>query len=259
MGYSRPGGAVEKSKIEWTDSTWNPTTGCSKVSNGCDHCYAEAMALRLKALGTRRYVHGFDLTIHEDLFELPLRWKKPRNIFVNSMSDLFHEDVPFPILQRIFETMNRAHWHNFQILTKRSMGLVKYADRLTWTPNIWIGVTVESDRYLHRLRALQSVPAVVRFVSFEPLLTSIPSNTDLSFIDWAIVGGESGTGARPMDPEWVAGVHGICQRDNVAFFFKQWGGFHKNAGGRLLDGREWDEMPTLKLGRLRSPAGKSVL
>jgi protein gp37 len=157
-------GAVEKSKIEWTDSTWNPTTGCSKVSNGCDHCYAEAMALRLKALGTRRYVHGFDLTIQEDLFELPLRWKKPRNIFVNSMSDLFHEDVPFPILQRIFGTMNEAHWHNFQILTKRSTELVKYADELTWTPNTWIGVTVESDRYLHRLRALQSMPAVVRNV-----------------------------------------------------------------------------------------------
>lgn len=165
------------------------------------------------------------------------------------MSDLFHEDIPFPVLQRVFETMNKAHWHNFQILTKRSMELLKLAGDLIWTPNIWMGVTIESDRYLHRLRALHSVPAAVRFVSFEPLLSAIPADTDLREIDWVIVGGESGPGARPMNPEWVEGLLGICQRDKVAFFFKQWGGFHKNAGGRLLGGRTWNEMPTAKVER----------
>jgi protein gp37 len=240
---------MDKSKIEWTDSTWNPVTGCDKVSNGCENCYAEVMAARLKAMGSPRYRNGFGLTIHEDLFELPLKWKTPRNIFVNSMSDLFHEEISLDVLKAIFKTMNRAHWHNFQILTKRSFELVKFAPEFEWTPNIWMGVTIESDRYIHRLRALQSVPAAVRFVSFEPLLTTIPEDTDLTGIDWAIVGGESGPGARPMQQEWAIGIQDLCRRDNVAFFFKQWGGVNKKAAGRVLNGQTWDAMPTAKLDR----------
>jgi len=241
---------MDKSRIEWTDSTWNPITGCDKVSNGCDHCYAETMALRLRAMGSTRYANGFGMTIHEDLFELPLQWKRPRNIFVNSMSDLFHEEVPLDVLKRIFDTMNKAYWHNFQILTKRAMELLKYAPELNWTPNIWMGVTIESDRYLHRLRALQSVPATVRFVSFEPLLSGIPADTDLTGIDWAIVGGESGPSARPMEESWALGIQDLCRRDNLAFFFKQWGGVNKKAAGRLLGGQTWDEMPEAKLDRV---------
>jgi protein gp37 len=241
---------LDKSKIEWTDSTWNPVTGCDKVSNGCDICYAEVMARRLKAMGSTRYANGFGLTIHEDLFDLPMSWKQPRNIFVNSMSDLFHEKVPLEVLKRIFETMNKAHWHNFQILTKRAFELVKFAPELNWTPNIWMGVTIESDRYLHRLRALQTVPAAVRFVSFEPLLSGIPEEVDLTEIDWAIVGGESGHGARPMDPDWVTGIQTLCERDSVAFFFKQWGGVNKKATGRVLNGQTWDAMPEAKTARI---------
>jgi len=208
------------------------------------------MARRLQAMGSPRYKNGFGLTIHEDLFDRPLEWKTPRNIFVNSMSDLFHESVSLEVLQRIFDTMNRAHWHNFQILTKRSSELIQYAPFLKWTPNIWMGVTIESDRYVHRIRALRYVPAAVRFISFEPLLSAIPEDTDLSGIDWAIVGGESGAGARPMDPTWVTGLQTLCDTQEVAFFFKQWGGFNKKASGRLLNGKTWDAMPIAKLERV---------
>jgi protein gp37 len=236
---------AQKSNIEWTESTWNPVTGCDRVSNGCDHCYAERMSARLQAMGSGRYRNGFDLTIHEDLFETPLRWKQPRVIFVNSMSDLFHESIPAPAVKKIFATMNKASWHTFQILTKRPMHAMTLLDDLSWTPNIWMGVSVESYRYTHRIEALRRIPAKVRFVSFEPLLSAIPPVTSLEDIHWAIVGGESGPGARPIDPKWVKGLRSLCRKHGTAFFFKQWGGVNKKAAGRILEGRTWDEMPTV--------------
>ncbi len=234
---------AQQTSIEWTESTWNPVTGCDRISHGCDHCYAERMALRLQAMGSRRYKDGFRLAIHEDLFDVPLRWREPRVIFVNSMSDLFHESVPAEVIKKIFHTMNQASWHTFQILTKRPFELVKLAEELNWTRNIWMGVTVESNRYVHRIEALRKVPAVVRFVSFEPLLSAISKTASLKGIHWAIVGGESGPGARPMDPKWVTGLRTLCRKHGTAFFFKQWGGLNKKATGRILDGRTWDEMP----------------
>lgn len=234
---------MKDSAIEWTDSTWNPVTGCDKVSNGCDHCYAERMAKRLQAMGVERYTQGFRLRVHHDLIELPLQWKKPRTIFVNSMSDLFHEEVSDEVIHRVFDTMNRAHWHNFQLLTKRPFRMVKLAGELSWSPNIWMGVTVESQRYVNRIDALKRVPAAIRFVSFEPLLSAISEDTDLSEIHWAIIGGESGPGARPMSEEWVLGLRSLCRRYDTAFFFKQWGGVNKKKTGRVLEGRTWDEMP----------------
>jgi protein gp37 len=203
------------------------------------------MALRLEAMGSSRYKNGFKLTVHEDLIDRPLRWREPRIIFVNSMSDLFHEDVPAEVIHRIFATMNQATWHTFQILTKRPMELLRYAESLTWTSNIWMGVTVESYRYTHRIGALRMVPASVRFVSFEPLLSGIPMDTSLEGIHWAIIGGESGPGARPMDKRWVKDLKRLCRKHGTAFFFKQWGGFNKKAAGRMLDGRTWDEMPKM--------------
>lgn len=236
---------AQRSSIEWTESTWNPITGCDRVSNGCDHCYAERLAFRLQAMGSRRYRNGFDLTIHEDLFDAPLRWKQPRVIFVNSMSDLFHEAIPSAAVTKIFATMNEASWHTFQILTKRPMHAMTLLDDLTWTPNIWMGVSVESYRYTHRIEALRKIPAKVRFVSFEPLLSAIPTETSLEHIHWAIIGGESGPGARPMRPEWAIELRELCRRHGTAFFFKQWGGVNKKAAGRTLEGRTWDEMPSL--------------
>lgn len=235
---------AEQSNIEWTDSTWNPVTGCDHVSNGCDHCYAETLAARLKAMGSKRYATGFDLAVHPEAFDDPLKWKKPRRIFVNSMSDMFHEKIPLDVIKRVFETMNRAYWHEFQVLTKRPIQLKRYAPELNWSANIWMGVTVESDRYLHRIDALRQVPAAVRFVSFEPLLSGIPESASLAGIDWAIVGGESGPGARPMETAWVHSIRNLCHRDGTAFFFKQWGGVNKKAAGRVLEGRTWDAMPT---------------
>lgn len=231
------------SSIEWTQATWNPTTGCDHVSNGCDHCYAERMARRLHAMGNARYRNGFRLTVHKDLFDLPLHWKEPRTIFVNSMSDLFHEHVPLDAIQRVFQTMNKADWHTFQVLTKRPMRLLQIAGALEWTPNIWMGVTVESYRYTHRIEALRATPARVKFVSFEPLLSGIPDDTSLEGIGWAIVGGESGPHARPMDREWVTSLRSLCRRYDTAFLFKQWGGFNKKKAGRTLDGTTYDEMP----------------
>jgi len=235
---------VKTSKIEWTDATWNPVTGCTPISRGCDHCYAARMAERLRAMGSSKYANGFDLTIHSELFDEPLRWTKPRRVFVCSMSDLFHEDVPVQVIQRVFETMNKANWHTFQVLTKRAERLAQCADLLTWSPNIWAGVTVESSRYVSRIDALGRAPAAIRFVSFEPLIDSVSENIgDLNGIDWAIVGGESGPGARPMNYQWVLSLKDVCDLSGTAFFFKQWGGVNKKKNGSLLLGRKWKAMP----------------
>lgn len=230
------------SKIEWTESSWNPVTGCTKVSPGCLHCYAERMALRLQAMGNRNYLNGFQVTTHEAALGIPERWRTPRMIFVNSMSDLFHEDIPDDFIQRVFAVMNRVDRHVFQVLTKRSERLVEISPRLTWTKNIWAGVTVENSDYLNRLEDLKKVPSSVRFVSFEPLLGSI-EKADLIGIDWVIVGGESGPGARPMKKEWATLLRSDCLSQNIPFFFKQWGGVNKKKAGRELDGQIWDQIP----------------
>jgi protein gp37 len=233
---------AQLSSIEWTDATWNPVTGCTKVSPGCKHCYAERMALRLHAMGQTNYRNGFALTLQPQLLEAPLRWRTPRTIFVNSMSDLFHRSVPAAYIEAVFHVMHRAHWHRFQVLTKRSERLAQLGRRLSWAPNIWMGVSVESERYRHRIDHLRETAASVRFLSLEPLLGPL-SDLDLSGIDWVIVGGESGAGARPMHPGWVTDLRDQCCRSGVRFFFKQWGGVHKKKNGRLLDGVTWDEMP----------------
>jgi protein gp37 len=237
---------AQGSAIEWTESTWNPVTGCTKISAGCKHCYAERMAKRLQAMGTPQYANGFKLTPQPEMLELPLRWKKPRTIFVNSMSDLFHKDLPVEYIQRVFEMMNRCPQHTFQILTKRPEIAAAHAARLTWTPNIWMGTSVENALVVHRIGSLREIPARVRFLSLEPLIGPLP-RLSLAGIDWVIVGGESGPGARPMDAEWVRQIRTQCQAAGVAFFFKQWGGVQKKAAGRELDGRTWDEMPNLNV------------
>ena len=233
---------ANRSSIEWTDSTWNPVTGCTKVSPGCKHCYAERMAKRLKAMGHPNYANGFKPTVHEHLLEQPLRWKKPQMIFVNSMSDLFHEDVPSDFIQKIFNVMHQAHWHTFQILTKRSQRLLEMSQRLEWPVNVWMGVSVENDDYVFRVDHLRQTGAHVKFLSLEPLLGPLP-DLDLRGIDWVIAGGESGPGARPMKEEWVIEIRDQCQAGNVPFFFKQWGGVRKKRNGRILQGRTWDEFP----------------
>jgi protein gp37 len=230
------------SKIEWTDQSWNCITGCTRYSAGCINCYAARMALRLKAMGQEKYANGFDLTIHEDTLEQPLGWKKPRRIFVNSMSDTFHEDVPVDFICRMFHVMNRAHWHQFQVLTKRSERLFELSSRLHWGENIWMGVTVEHANYLNRIDDLRATDAKIKFLSLEPLLSPMPE-PNLDGIDWVIVGGESGPGARPMNEDWVIDIRNQCIEKGVAFFFKQWGGVNKKKAGRMLDGRTWDEYP----------------
>lgn len=230
------------SSIEWTEATWNPVTGCSKISPGCRHCYAERMAKRLKAMGATRYADGFSLRTHDDLLELPLKWRRPRLIFVNSMSDLFHKDVPLDFIQRAFDVMGRARQHTFQVLTKRADRVAEFAAALPWPDNVWMGVSVESSAYTSRVLELVKVPAATRFLSVEPLLGPIPE-LPLAGIHWVIVGGESGPGARAMPAEWVTDIRDQCQRAKVAFFFKQWGGVNKKATGRTLDGRTWDELP----------------
>jgi protein gp37 len=230
------------SAIEWTDATWNPVTGCAKVSPGCTHCYAERLAGRLQAMGNPRYRRGFALTLHEDQLDLPLRWKQPRRIFVNSMSDLFHAEVPADFIARTFAVMARAPWHTFQVLTKRAVRLAELAPHLPWPSNVWQGVSVENARYTARAAALATVPAAVRFLSVEPLLGPIP-HLPLDGIDWVIVGGESGPGHRPLEPAWVRAIRDQCAAAGVAFFFKQWGGRTPKSGGRLLDGREWSDYP----------------
>ena len=231
-----------KSSIEWTESTWNPLTGCTKISPGCQHCYAERMALRLQAMGQPNYANGFKLTLHEQALDLPLHWKKPQTIFVNSMSDLFHKDVPVEFIQRVFDVMARAHWHRFQVLTKRSDRLAELSSQLAWAPNIWMGVSVENQKYTYRIDHLRQTGAHIKFLSLEPLLGPL-KNLNLSGINWAIVGGESGPGARPMDRSWVTEIRDQCKTANVPFFFKQWGGVNKKRAGRELDGQTWDEMP----------------
>jgi protein gp37 len=230
------------SSIEWTESTWNPITGCTKISSGCTNCYAERMALRLKAMGNLNYSNGFNLTLHENALELPLKWKKPQTIFVNSMSDLFHQDVPEEFILRVFNIMGQANWHNYQILTKRAERLEEIGARLPWRPNIWMGVTVEAQDYTYRIQHLQNTAASIKFLSIEPLLTPI-KNLSLDNIDWVIVGGESGPKARPMQKSWVVDIRNQCQESEVPFFFKQWGGVNKKKAGRELNGRTWDEMP----------------
>ncbi len=234
------------SAIEWTEATWNPLTGCTKISPGCKNCYAERLALRLQAMGQANYANGFKLTLHEQAIDLPLRWKKPRTIFVNSMSDLFHKDVPTSFIRRAFEVMRKAHWHQFQVLTKRSERLLELTLELAWAPNIWMGVSVENQDYVFRIDHLRRTSAFVKFLSLEPLLGPLPG-LDLKGIDWVIVGGESGPGARPIKPEWVKDIRDQCHKSRVAFFFKQWGGVRKSRTGRELDGRTWDEMPVIEL------------
>jgi protein gp37 len=230
------------SAIEWTESTWNSLTGCTKISAGCRHCYAERMTRRLKAAGCAKYANGFSLTLHEDVLELPLQWRKPRAIFVNSMSDLFHKDVPLNFIIKVFDVMRRADWHQYQILTKRAGRLRRLDGQLDWRPHIWMGVTVENADCLGRIDDLRQTGAHIKFLSLEPLLSPLPG-LDLGGIDWVIVGGESGPGARPMRPEWVLDIRQRCRDAGVPFFFKQWGGVRKKEAGRMLEGRTWDEMP----------------
>ena len=223
-------------------------TGCTKISPGCKFCYAERMARRLKAMDNPRYLNGFALTQHADLIDLPLRWRKPRVIFVNSMSDLFHQDVQEAFIRGCFETMRQAYWHTFQILTKRPERVAQMAATLPWPSNLWMGTSVENRDYYHRIEALGRVPVAVRFLSVEPLLGPV-ADIPLAKIDWMIVGGESGPGARPMRQEWVRELRDRCTESGVAFFFKQWGGVNKKKTGRMLDGQTWDQMPTPTLGR----------
>jgi protein gp37 len=230
------------SKIEWTTATWNPVTGCTKISAGCQNCYAERLALRLKAMGVAHYQNGFTTTIHEQSLPLPLKWKAPRTIFVNSMSDLFHSGVPIAFIEQVFQVMKQAEQHTFQVLTKRPNRALELFDRLPWASNVWMGVTVESEAYLERIDQLRRIPSAIRFISLEPLLSSLPE-LNLQGIHWVIVGGESGQGARPMKKEWVLNIQEQCRTADVPFFFKQWGGIRKTATGSLLNGRFWKELP----------------
>jgi protein gp37 len=234
----------QKSSIEWTESTWNPVTGCTKISPGCKNCYAERMAIRLKAMGQPNYARAFELAIHEEAIELPLRWKRPQTIFVNSMSDLFHVNVPTEFILRVFDVMRRAHWHRFQVLTKRASRVRRLDRRLDWAPNIWMGVSVETDIYTFRIDELRDTGAAIKFLSLEPLLGPL-DDLNLTGIDWVIAGGESGPRAREVKPDWVQSIRDQCIQSNVPFFFKQWGGVWKKRFGRTLDGRTWDEMPRL--------------
>jgi protein gp37 len=230
------------SSIEWTESTWNPVTGCAKISEGCKNCYAERMTKRLKAMGQPNYANGFNVTIHPHTLTLPLSWKKPQMIFVNSMSDLFHDDVPTSYIKNVFDVMSSASWHQFQVLTKRAARLQELSSELIWSQNIWMGVSVENNNNTFRIDHLKKTGATIKFVSFEPLIGPIQT-MDLKGIDWAIVGGESGPGARPMMSSWATSIRDQCLRDNIAFFFKQWGGVNKKKNGRTLEGSIWDQMP----------------
>src|SRR6202521_215496 len=234
------------SHIEWTDATWNPVTGCTKISPGCKHCYAERLSKRLKAMGQANYRDGFKLSLQPQMLELPLRWKTPKRIFVNSMSDLFHEDVPMDYIKQVFDVMALAHWHQYQILTKRSDRVFELSRKLNWVPQIWMGVSVETEKYTHRIDDLRKTGAHVKFLSLEPLLGPL-GKLNLRGIDWVIVGGESGPRARPIDPGWVTEIRNQCVLEGVPFFFKQWGGVQKSKTGRTLEGRTWDEMPDAEL------------
>jgi protein gp37 len=233
---------ANRSSIEWTESTWNPLTGCTKISPGCKHCYAERLALRLKAMGQSNYANGFELTMHEHVLNRPLEWKKPQIIFVNSMSDLFHPDVPLDFIHKAFDVMHHASWHTFQILTKRSRRLLELNQEIDWPVNVWMGVSIESGDYTFRIDHLRQTNAQVKFLSLEPLLGPLP-NLDLRDIDWVIVGGESGPGARPLEEGWVIDIRDQCLASDAPFFFKQWGGVSRKRNGRMLRGRTWDEIP----------------
>lgn len=232
----------QDSPIEWTDATWNPVTGCTKISPGCANCYAETFAERFRGVANHPYEQGFDLKLWTNRLELPLTWRKPKRIFVNSMSDLFHKDVPDAFVFQVFEIMQKAHWHQFQVLTKRADRLLAMSKNLPWPSNVWAGVSVENNDVLHRVDCLRGTGAAVKFLSVEPLLGPLP-DLDLSGIDWVIVGGESGRKPRPLDPQWVLDVRDKCAQAGVPFFFKQWGGRNKKAAGRILEGRTWDDMP----------------
>lgn len=230
------------SQIEWTETTWNPVTGCSKISPGCKHCYAERMAKRLRTMGTAKYRNGFEVTIHPTALDEPFKWSKPRLVFVNSMSDLFHDAVPTKFIQSVFAVMNHASQHTFQVLTKRPERVAAMNGLLSWAPNIWLGVSVESSAWVGRIDHLRATDAKTKFLSLEPLLGPLPA-LDLSEIGWVIAGGESGPRARPMEGDWVREIRDSCVQHQVPFFFKQWGGVFKKRTGRVLDGRTWDEMP----------------
>lgn len=232
----------DHSAIEWTEASWNPATGCSKVSPGCAHCYAETFAERFRGVPGHPYEQGFDLKLWPERLELPLRWRRPRMIFVNSMSDLFHESIPDSYIQEVFDVMGEASWHTFQILTKRHDRLASLASELVWHSNVWMGVTIENRRFTHRADRLREVPAAVRFVSAEPLLGPL-DGLDLGGIQWLIAGGESGSRHRPVREEWIIDLRDRCREVGAAFFFKQWGGRRAKTGGRLLEGRTWDEFP----------------
>ncbi|QKZ14333.1 DUF5131 family protein [Spirosoma sp. KUDC1026] len=236
---------MAQSSIEWTEMTWNPTTGCDKISAGCKFCYAEVMTKRLKAMGQEKYAGGFrDIRTHESELLRPFSWKSPKVVFVNSMSDLFHDKVPVSFIKQVFQTMNDCPQHTFQVLTKRAENVEKYSKLLTWSPNIWMGVSVEDEQVVHRIDNLRNSGAAIKFLSLEPLIGPLP-DLNLTGIDWVIVGGESGRKPRPMNPEWVLDIQRQCAEQGVAFFFKQWGGTNKKAAGRELNGRTYDEMPSL--------------
>lgn len=236
---------MAKSKIEWTETTWNPITGCTKISDGCANCYAANFAKRLHAMGNRRYTNGFKVTIHKDLIDKPKTWKTPKKIFVNSMSDIFHENVPDEIILSIFKTMNECPQHQFQVLTKRPERLLLLDNKINWTNNIWMGVTIENDKYLYRADILRQTSAKIKFISAEPLLGSL-SAINLTNIDWLIVGGESGPHSRPIQKIWVEELQKLANQNRVAFFFKQWGGFNKKKNGKKLNGKIIQEYPTIK-------------
>jgi protein gp37 len=233
---------MAQSHIEWTEMTWNPTTGCNKISAGCKHCYAEVMAKRLQAMGVEKYKNGFKLAMHEDALNIPYTWKQPKVVFVNSMSDLFHKDLPFSFIQKVFDVMNDNPQHVFQVLTKRSDILLQYNNRLNWSHNIWMGVSVENEKVTHRINDLRQTGARVKFLSCEPLIGPL-RDMNLQNIDWVIVGGESGRKPRPMKEDWVLDILEQCEQKKVRFFFKQWGGTNKKKTGRILLDRTWDGMP----------------
>jgi protein gp37 len=246
FSFRSEGDMAGTTAIEWTDATWNPVTGCTKISAGCDHCYAERFSERFRGVAGHPFERGFDLTLRSERLDQPLRWRAPRMIFVNSMSDLFQKEIPKEFIGRVCDTMERAHWHTFQVLTKRSSLMRDFLRRRYGTdrgpPHIWFGVSVEDGSKKSRIRHLQDTPAGVRFLSIEPMIGPV-GNIDLTSIDWVIVGGESGPGARPMKSEWVRDVRDQCVESGVAFFFKQWGGLRPKSGGRELDGEEWNEFP----------------
>jgi protein gp37 len=244
---------AEHSKIEWTDATWNPVRGCTKISPGCKHCYAERFAERFRGVEGHPFEQGFDLRLVATKIDEPLHWKTPQRIFVNSMSDLFHDQVPLSYIKRVFRVMNEADWHQYQVLTKRAERLDEIASELQWAPHIWMGVSVENKDYLWRIDHLRRTNAHIKFLSIEPLLGPL-GKFDLCGIDWVIVGGESGPGARPIHAEWVADIRDQCRKAGVAFFFKQWGGIFKKKTGRELEGRTWNEMPAA--GRLVALAAR---